>query len=183
MTFADKFRLKVMIVDGNATEHFWVIPFKRTATGFVGILANEPELVHRLRDVQENVEGRGGLHAPPIRLRLLNGSPLFDRFVSCPHLARQRCRSQRRAEIGNHRRDMRVVVDRDGNIGQIEEVLRPRHQQRKPPLPLSTIGSQPPGEIASRRAATRCLIAPSSASIGTSRSRPPLARRMKKCIP
>jgi|SRR5438552_3562991 len=86
MTFADKFRLKVMIVDGNATEHFWVIPFKRTATGFVGILANEPELVHRLRDVQENVEGRGGLHAPPIRLRLLNGSPLFGRFVSCPIL-------------------------------------------------------------------------------------------------
>ncbi|CDX15795.1 conserved exported hypothetical protein [Mesorhizobium sp. ORS 3324] len=43
-----KFKLKVMIVDGNVTEHFWVIPFKRTATGFVGILANEPELVHNV---------------------------------------------------------------------------------------------------------------------------------------
>ena len=44
----DKYKLKVMVVDGDATEHFWVIPFKRTATGFVGILANEPELVHNV---------------------------------------------------------------------------------------------------------------------------------------
>ncbi|CDX31347.1 conserved hypothetical protein [Mesorhizobium sp. SOD10] len=44
----DKFKLKVMITDGNATEHFWVIPFKRTETGFVGILANEPEIVRNV---------------------------------------------------------------------------------------------------------------------------------------
>ncbi|UCI28378.1 YegJ family protein [Mesorhizobium sp. B2-8-5] len=44
----DRFKLKVMIVDGNATEHFWVIPFKRTANGFVGILANEPEIVRNV---------------------------------------------------------------------------------------------------------------------------------------
>ncbi|WP_434723692.1 YegJ family protein [Mesorhizobium sp. RIZ17] len=44
----DKFKLKVMIVDGNATEHFWVIPFKRTDTGLVGILANEPEIVRNV---------------------------------------------------------------------------------------------------------------------------------------
>lgn len=44
----DKYKLKVMIIDGDAREHFWVIPFKRTATGFVGILANEPELVHNV---------------------------------------------------------------------------------------------------------------------------------------
>lgn len=44
----DKFKLKVMIADGNATEHFWVIPFKRTETGFVGILANEPEIVRNV---------------------------------------------------------------------------------------------------------------------------------------
>ncbi|OHV89791.1 hypothetical protein ORS3428_13950 [Mesorhizobium sp. ORS 3428] len=44
----DRFKLKVMIVDGNVTEHFWVIPFKRTATGFVGILANEPERVRNV---------------------------------------------------------------------------------------------------------------------------------------
>ena len=44
----DRFKLKVMVVDGNATEHFWVIPFKRTATGFVGILANEPEIVRNV---------------------------------------------------------------------------------------------------------------------------------------
>ena len=44
----DKFKLKVKIVDGDATEHFWVVPFKRTATGFAGILANEPELVRNV---------------------------------------------------------------------------------------------------------------------------------------
>ncbi|RAZ89626.1 hypothetical protein DPM33_18600 [Mesorhizobium hawassense] len=44
----DKYKLKVMVVDGDAREHFWVIPFKRTATGFAGILANEPEIVHNV---------------------------------------------------------------------------------------------------------------------------------------
>ncbi|MDG4896381.1 DUF2314 domain-containing protein [Mesorhizobium sp. WSM4976] len=44
----DRFKLKVMIADGNATEHFWVIPFKRTETGFVGILANQPEIVQNV---------------------------------------------------------------------------------------------------------------------------------------
>jgi uncharacterized protein YegJ (DUF2314 family) len=44
----DKFKLKVMVVDGNVTEHFWVIPFERTANAFAGILANEPELVHNV---------------------------------------------------------------------------------------------------------------------------------------
>ena len=37
-----------MIVDGNATEHFWVIPFERTATGLAGVLANEPKLVQNV---------------------------------------------------------------------------------------------------------------------------------------
>ncbi|RWH69766.1 DUF2314 domain-containing protein [Mesorhizobium sp.] len=44
----DRFKLKVMIADGNATEHFWVIPFNRTETGFVGILANQPEIVQNV---------------------------------------------------------------------------------------------------------------------------------------
>lgn len=44
----ERYKLKVMIVDGDATEHFWVIPFKRTATGFAGTLANEPEQVHNV---------------------------------------------------------------------------------------------------------------------------------------
>ncbi|RWA61572.1 DUF2314 domain-containing protein [Mesorhizobium sp.] len=43
-----KFKLKVMVVDGNVTEHFWVIPFKRTTDGSAGILANEPELVRNV---------------------------------------------------------------------------------------------------------------------------------------
>lgn len=42
---ADRFKLKVKVRDGNVTEHFWVIPFRRTETGFVGILANQPEEV------------------------------------------------------------------------------------------------------------------------------------------
>jgi uncharacterized protein YegJ (DUF2314 family) len=44
----DTFKLKVMIKDGNVTEHFWVIPFQRTETGFAGILANEPQSVHNV---------------------------------------------------------------------------------------------------------------------------------------
>lgn len=44
----DTFKLKVKITDGNATEHFWVIPFQRTETGFAGILANEPQSVHNV---------------------------------------------------------------------------------------------------------------------------------------
>ncbi|MER9300727.1 DUF2314 domain-containing protein [Mesorhizobium sp. M0621] len=44
----DRFKLKVKVRDGNVTEHFWVIPFRRTETGFVGILANQPEGVHNV---------------------------------------------------------------------------------------------------------------------------------------
>ncbi|UCI29590.1 YegJ family protein [Mesorhizobium sp. B4-1-4] len=44
----DRFKLKVQVRDGNVTEHFWVIPFRRTESGFVGILANQPEQVHNV---------------------------------------------------------------------------------------------------------------------------------------
>lgn len=44
----DRFKLKVKVRDGNVTEHFWVIPFRRTESGFVGILANQPEEVHNV---------------------------------------------------------------------------------------------------------------------------------------
>lgn len=44
----DRFKLKVKVRDGNVTEHFWVTPFRRTETGFVGILANQPEEVHNV---------------------------------------------------------------------------------------------------------------------------------------
>ena len=44
----DRFKLKVEIRDGDIREHFWVIPFRRTETGFVGILANEPEAVRNV---------------------------------------------------------------------------------------------------------------------------------------
>lgn len=44
----DRFKLKVKVRDGNVTEHFWVIPFRRTETGFAGILANQPEEVRNV---------------------------------------------------------------------------------------------------------------------------------------
>ncbi|TPN53004.1 DUF2314 domain-containing protein [Mesorhizobium sp. B1-1-7] len=44
----ERFKLKVKVRDGNVTEHFWVIPFRRTETGFVGILANQPEQVRNV---------------------------------------------------------------------------------------------------------------------------------------
>ncbi|MEI9412546.1 YegJ family protein [Mesorhizobium salmacidum] len=44
----DRFKLKVKVRDGDVSEHFWVIPFHRTETGFVGILANEPEQVRNV---------------------------------------------------------------------------------------------------------------------------------------
>ncbi len=44
----DRFKLKVKVRDGNVTEHFWVTPFSRTETGFVGILANQPEEVRNV---------------------------------------------------------------------------------------------------------------------------------------
>ncbi|AZV20568.1 MULTISPECIES: DUF2314 domain-containing protein [unclassified Mesorhizobium] len=44
----DRFKLKVEVRDGNVREHFWVIPFRRTETGFVGILANQPEAVRNV---------------------------------------------------------------------------------------------------------------------------------------
>jgi uncharacterized protein YegJ (DUF2314 family) len=42
------FRLKVKVTDADATDHFWVMPFHRTATGFAGILADEPQSVHNV---------------------------------------------------------------------------------------------------------------------------------------
>ncbi|TGP19156.1 MULTISPECIES: DUF2314 domain-containing protein [unclassified Mesorhizobium] len=45
---ASRFKLKVKVKDGNVTEHFWVVPFRRTETGFVGILSNQPAEVHNV---------------------------------------------------------------------------------------------------------------------------------------
>ena len=49
---ADNFRLKVRITDKNGTEHFWVMPFKQTKTGFTGTIANEPEVVESVENGQ-----------------------------------------------------------------------------------------------------------------------------------
>lgn len=47
------YKLKVEVREGDNSEHFWVIPFHRTATGFSGTLANEPEVVHNVVAGQE----------------------------------------------------------------------------------------------------------------------------------
>ena len=47
------FKLKVEVRDGNASEHFWIIPFHKTAKGFAGTLANEPQAVHNVVAGQE----------------------------------------------------------------------------------------------------------------------------------
>lgn len=49
---AENFRLKVRITDRNGTEHFWVMPFKQTKTGFAGTIANEPEVVESVENGQ-----------------------------------------------------------------------------------------------------------------------------------
>lgn len=54
----DGFKLKVIIRDGDAVEHFWVMPFYRTADGFEGILANEPQSVTNVVNGQEIKFGR-----------------------------------------------------------------------------------------------------------------------------
>lgn len=45
---ASGFKLKVRITDPHGTEHMWVTPFKKTTHGFVGILADEPEIVRNV---------------------------------------------------------------------------------------------------------------------------------------
>lgn len=47
------YKLKVEVKDGDTSEHFWIIPFHKTATGFVGTLANEPQAVHNVTAGQE----------------------------------------------------------------------------------------------------------------------------------
>ena len=46
------YKLKVMVRDGDATEHFWVTPFRLTNEGFEGLLANDPKIVHTVKSGQ-----------------------------------------------------------------------------------------------------------------------------------
>ena len=48
----ENFKLKVAVRDRDRTEHFWVMPFRVTATGFEGELANEPRVVRNVRHGQ-----------------------------------------------------------------------------------------------------------------------------------
>lgn len=36
------YKLQVMVIDGDRTEHFWVAPFKALPEGFAGAIANDP---------------------------------------------------------------------------------------------------------------------------------------------
>jgi uncharacterized protein YegJ (DUF2314 family) len=47
------YKLKVEVKDGDTSEHFWIIPFHKTASGFAGTLANEPQAVHNVVAGQE----------------------------------------------------------------------------------------------------------------------------------
>ena len=46
------YKLKVMVADAGNTEHFWVTPFRNTADGFEGILANDPKIVKNVQSGQ-----------------------------------------------------------------------------------------------------------------------------------
>ncbi|APW35873.1 hypothetical protein RD110_00460 [Rhodoferax koreense] len=48
----DDYKLKVVVVDGTKTEHFWVTPFKTLPNGFAGVLANEPKVVGNVKKDQ-----------------------------------------------------------------------------------------------------------------------------------
>lgn len=50
---AADFKLKVMIRDGEDTEHFWVMPFRPAGKGFKGTLANEPQVVSNVEAGEE----------------------------------------------------------------------------------------------------------------------------------
>jgi uncharacterized protein YegJ (DUF2314 family) len=50
---ASRFKLKVKITDQHGTEVMWVAPFRQTDAGFVGRLADEPEVVTSVRNGQE----------------------------------------------------------------------------------------------------------------------------------
>lgn len=43
------YKLKVMIREGENAEHFWVSPFRPTAEGFEGTLANDPKVVRSVK--------------------------------------------------------------------------------------------------------------------------------------
>lgn len=45
----DGYKLKVMVIDGAKTEHFWVTPFKVLPEGFAGVLANDPKVVRNVK--------------------------------------------------------------------------------------------------------------------------------------
>ncbi|WP_431274674.1 YegJ family protein [Variovorax ureilyticus] len=46
------YKLKVMVIDGDKTEHFWVTPFKALAEGFAGAIANDPKFVRNVKSGQ-----------------------------------------------------------------------------------------------------------------------------------
>jgi uncharacterized protein YegJ (DUF2314 family) len=48
----DGYKLKVMVRDGDHTEHFWVEPFWVKGGGFEGVLANAPKVVRNVKHGQ-----------------------------------------------------------------------------------------------------------------------------------
>lgn len=46
------YKLKVAVSDPNGTEHFWIIPFEPTASGFRGVVGNTPMTVKNVKEGQ-----------------------------------------------------------------------------------------------------------------------------------
>ncbi len=42
---ASDFKLKVRVTDEHGSEHFWITPFEQISKGFVGTVADDPEVV------------------------------------------------------------------------------------------------------------------------------------------
>ena len=56
---ASGFKIKVKISDSHGTEHIWVSPFDQADSGFVGILAGDPEIVRSVSNGQRLTFSRG----------------------------------------------------------------------------------------------------------------------------
>lgn len=46
------YKLKVMVIDGGDTEHFWVTPFRVIPDGFAGVISNDPRVVRSVKNGQ-----------------------------------------------------------------------------------------------------------------------------------
>lgn len=46
---ASGFKLKVQFKEGKTVEHMWVMPFRKTDAGFIGVLADQPDYLKNVK--------------------------------------------------------------------------------------------------------------------------------------